>query len=170
MNARPKIFTAEVLARISEMVAQGLSRAEIASLLGCKTTSLTTVCSVKRISLRRGPRRVRAEKVKPTRPSEIDREKMSVRLSPDTMRHLQLAAYRKGVSTATLASTLLDVIANDDLYDAVLDEDRAPPWQARISIGAIKNETSTPHRHACVFDDHDRACRHCQHESADHQG
>jgi len=120
-----RIFTPENLARIPEMVEQGMSRQEIAAALGCKLNSLITTCSINRISLRRWPR-PRAEpcKVKNKRVSALPVEAapLPLRLSMDTVRALQLEAYRKGVSTATLASTLLDTIAKDGLCNAVLDE------------------------------------------------
>jgi hypothetical protein len=120
-----RIFTPENLARIPKMVEQGMSRQEIAAALGCKLNSLITTCSINRISLRRWPRQ-RAEpcKVKNKRVSalRVEAAPLPLRLSMDTVRALQLEAYRKGVSTATLASTLLDTIAKDGLCNAVLDE------------------------------------------------
>jgi hypothetical protein len=140
---KPKIFTAENLARVAELVAQGLSPVDIAVQLVCKPTSLITICSTKRISLRRpGEQRKRGPSVKtlakpyritpppPPPPSPefvppAEPSTMPVRLSDSARRALQFAAYRKGVSTATFATLLLETIAADNLYAAVLDEEAA---------------------------------------------
>src|SRR5262245_33626263 len=117
MRAR-KIFTAEAIARIPELVAQGLSPDDIAAQLGCKSTSLITICSTKRISLRRpDEQRKRGPGVKtltkssyrtPPPPSPefvppAEPPTMPLRLSDSARRGLQFAAYRKGVSTAKFA-------------------------------------------------------------------
>jgi hypothetical protein len=136
-----RIFTPENLARIPELVAQGLSPGDIAAQLGCKSTSLITICSTKRISLRRpGEQRERGSGVKtltkssyritpPSRPPPspefvppAEPPTMPLRLSDSARRGLQFAAYRKGVSTAKFATLLLETIAADNLYAAVLDE------------------------------------------------
>jgi transcriptional regulator with XRE-family HTH domain len=107
---RKKIFTDEVLAQIPELVGLGLSRAEIAERLGCKRSSLQTVCSINGISLwHRGRRRA-------------SDGPLTLALKPQTLARLQKRAEACGISETKLASRLLDLIVKEDLYDAVLDE------------------------------------------------
>jgi transcriptional regulator with XRE-family HTH domain len=107
---RKKIFTDEVLAQIPELVGQGLSRAEIAERLGCKRSSLQTVCSINGISLWHRDRR------------RVWDGPLTLALKPQTLARLQKRAEASGISEAKLASRLLDLIVKEDLYDAVLDE------------------------------------------------
>jgi hypothetical protein len=107
---RKKIFTDEALAQIPELVGQGLGRAEIAERLGCKRSSLQTVCSINGISLWHRDRR-----------RALDGP-LTLALKPQTLARLQKRAEASGISETKLASRLLDLIVKEDLYDAVLDE------------------------------------------------
>jgi hypothetical protein len=48
-----------------------------------------------------------------------------LRISPAAMARLEHAASGKGVHAVKLAASLLEIIARDDLYDAVLDREIA---------------------------------------------
>jgi hypothetical protein len=113
-NRQTKIYTDEALARIPELLEQGLNRAQIAEQLGGKVTSLQVVCSRKGISLQRRDRR--------RLPNVLPDAALTVQLKARTVSRLQQRAEAKGISETTLAARLLDLIANEDLYDAVLDE------------------------------------------------
>jgi len=112
-----RILTKAVLATIPEMVAQGNMRADdIAEKLGCNIGTLKVRCSQAKISLRPpGSRR--------GRPRTDER---TIRLSGDAMALLQRRAALSGKSETALAQELLETIARDNLYDAVLDPEPIP--------------------------------------------
>src|SRR5438876_4364151 len=105
---RRAILTPQVLAGIPALIAQGLRRGDIARQLGCKESTLQVRCSNAGISLR-------------------GRKAMELRVgSPLALSHealvgLSARAASIGCSETQLASDLLEVIARDNLYDAVLD-------------------------------------------------
>jgi transposase-like protein len=109
-----KILTKAVLATIPEMVERGGMRADdIAQKLGCNIGTLKVRCCQARISLRPpGSRR--------GRPKSDER---TVRLSSLTLALLQQRAAATGKSEVALAQELIETIARDNLYDAVLDLD-----------------------------------------------
>jgi hypothetical protein len=110
-----RILTAELLATVPALLEQGLGRAEIAEQFGCTPGTLTVKCSIAKISLRRsGPR----QRKQPTLPPV----EVPLAISSKAMERLCKRAAVKGCSETTLASNLLETIARDDLYDAVLDE------------------------------------------------
>jgi hypothetical protein len=106
--ARTAILTQEVLAGVPALVAQGLRKGDIAERLGCKESTLVVRCSIAGISLR-GPKRL---ELRPGVPLTLSRE---------TIASLSARATADGCSEAQLASDLLETIARDSLYDAVLD-------------------------------------------------
>jgi len=59
-----------------------------------------------------------------------DHETMTVQLPKQTAETFRQHATAKGVSASTLAATLLKVIAQDGLWDAVLDEEEPSPRRA----------------------------------------
>ena len=84
---------------------------------GVKPGTLTVFCSQRGISLRKGGRL-------PPRIKLPDEE--SLPLSNDALKSLREAALSMGkASTARLVSDLLEKIASDGLYKAVLDEEAA---------------------------------------------
>ena len=111
---RNRIYTDEALAQIPALLEQGLSREQIAEQIGGKVSSLQVVCSRKGISLSRRDRRRR-----PTIEPDAD---LTLQVKAQTMARLQQRAEATGTSETKLASRLLDLIAKEDLYDAVLDE------------------------------------------------
>jgi hypothetical protein len=110
-----KILTKAVLATIPEMVTRGGMRADdIAEKLGCNIGTLKVRCCQARISLRPpGSRRGRPK---------ID-ERTTLRLSSTALALLKARAAASGKTEATLAQELIETIARDNLYDAVLDAD-----------------------------------------------
>jgi transposase-like protein len=112
-----RILTKAVLATIPEMVAQGGMRADdIAEKLGCNIGTLKVRCSQAKISLRPpGSRR--------GRPRTDER---TIKMSGDALALLQRRAAESGKTEASLARELLETIARDDLYDAVLDPEPLP--------------------------------------------
>jgi hypothetical protein len=114
MTRRRAILTRQVLAGIPALVAQGLRRADIAKRLGCKEITLQVRCSNAGISLR-GRKRMEL------------RVGSRLTLSHEASVGLSARAASIGCSETRLASDLLEVIARDNLYDAVLDSARLQP-------------------------------------------
>ena len=112
-----KILTKAVLATSPEMVARGGMRADdIAEKLGCNLGTLKVRCSQAKISLRPpGSRR--------GRPRTDER---TIRVSETALTLLQRRAAASGKTEAALARELLQTIARDNLYDAVLDAEPLP--------------------------------------------
>ena len=113
---RKAILTQDKLASIPALVGEGLSNAEIAAQLGCTAGTLKVRCSKFGISLRRP-----AE----LKPPKLPKSPKSPALSERATATLRQCALARGLSSAKLASDLLEVIATDDLFDAVLDHEPA---------------------------------------------
>jgi transposase-like protein len=109
---RRRILTKAVLATIPEMVSRrGMRARDIAETLGCKISTLKVRCSQAGISLRPpGSRR--------GRPRSDER---AIRLNRAVLALLQNRAAASGKTEAALARELIETIARDNLYDAVLD-------------------------------------------------
>jgi hypothetical protein len=106
--ARQAILTREVMAGIPALIEQGLRKDDIAERLGCKASTLQVRCSIAGISLR-SPKRLELRAAVP------------LTLSRETIVSLSKRAKADGCSEAQLVSDLLETIARDGLYDAVLD-------------------------------------------------
>jgi hypothetical protein len=108
------ILTKAVLATIPEMVEQrGMRAHNIAEKLGCKISTLKVRCSQARISLRPPGSRQ-------GRPKSDER---TIRVTKAALALLQDRAAASGKTPGTLAQELIERIARDNLYDAVLDVD-----------------------------------------------
>ena len=106
-------ITDEMYARIPALLDQGMITADIAAMYGVKLGTLKVVCSKRGISLRKGGPRPR-------------RTRSTLPLSDGVLKSLSEAARAMGKdSTARLVSDLLEKIASDGLYKAVLDEEAA---------------------------------------------
>jgi len=104
------ILTKEVLAGIPAMVARGQRAPAIAEALGCKLNTLKVRCSKARISLR-PPGSIR-------RP----REQRSIKINKAALQLLKERAAASGKTESAMARELLEIIARDNLFDAVLDK------------------------------------------------
>jgi len=131
---RRSILTKEVMAGIPVLVQKGLNAEAIAARLGCTTGTLKVRCSQAQISLRT-PKEVKVLPLVPLVPlvpapkqPKPPKQKRSyafavpttLQLSRVTMSRLRQRAEATGMTEAELVTTLLEVIAQDDLYDAVL--------------------------------------------------
>ena len=123
------ILTKDVMSGIPVLLAQGMKAPAIADRLGCKLGTLKVRCSQAGISLR-VPKEVKVVPLVPLVPApKPPKQKRSyafalpttLQLSRVAMSRLRQRAEAIGVNEAKLASDLLEVIARDDLYDAVLD-------------------------------------------------
>ena len=116
------------MAGIPVLVQQGLNAEAIAARVGCKVGTLKVRCSQAGISLR-VPKEVKVVPLVPGSPDEPPPSKRSyafavpttLELSRVAMSRIRQRAEAKGVTEADLVTTLLEMIAQDDLFDAVLD-------------------------------------------------
>jgi hypothetical protein len=108
------ILTKKVIAGIPALVEAGMTRQEIAAKLGCKISTLQVRCCKEGVRLRKLPR-----------PKwRLPRTATALTLSSDAMETMAHWAASRGCSETNIASRLLEVIARDNLYDAVLDDRR----------------------------------------------
>ncbi len=123
------ILTKDVMAGIPVLVQQGLNAEAIAARLGCTVGTLKVRCSQAQISLR-VPKEVKVVPLVPApTPPKPPKQKRSyafavpttLQLSKVAMSRLRQRAEAIGMTEAELVTNLLEVIAQDDLYDAVLD-------------------------------------------------
>jgi len=104
-------------ALIPTLIAEGLSDAEIANRMGWTVGTLRARCSQLKISLRR---------------KSISRTQ--ILLPEAVVERLQQHAAMVGISPSALAAELLEVIARDGLYNAVLDRDDVAVARPNASV------------------------------------
>jgi hypothetical protein len=120
------------------MLAQGMSAAEIAKKIGCTLGTLRVKCSVSGISLRRltPPTGARKDNIP---------KRLVLSLSYKIAFHFQQQADKRGMTIANFAATLLEVIARDNLYDAVIGSDIKPNHNTpSLPAGRRHKRTSRP--------------------------
>jgi hypothetical protein len=116
------------MAGIPVLVQQGLNAEAIAARLGCTVGTLRVRCSQAQISLR-VPKKINVVPLVPASPAKPQQSKQCIafavpttlQLSRVAMSRLRQRAEATGMTEAELVTTLIEVIAQDDLYDAVLD-------------------------------------------------
>ena len=127
-------LTKHLMAGIPVLVQQGLNAEAIAARLGCTVGTLKVRCSQHQISLR-VPKEVKVVPMVPLVPASPAKPPQSKRcfafagpttpttlqLSRVAMSRLRQRAEATGMTEAELVTTLIEMIAQDDLYDAVLD-------------------------------------------------
>jgi hypothetical protein len=126
------MFTPNAIVEIQRWLGEGLSADEIAERIGCTVGTLRVRCSQLGISLRRakqscgpaqrdahGTRRVRASA---RQAGSAPRGLLILSVRRGTLDQLHTHASSKGISGSRFAATLLEKIAEDDLYAAVLDD------------------------------------------------
>src|SRR6478735_2516742 len=121
-------LTKHLMAGIPVLVQQGLNAEAIAARLGCTVGTLRVRCSQAQISLR-VPKKVNVVPLVPASPAKPQQSKQCIafavpttlQLSRVAMSRLRQRAEATGMTEAELVTTLIEVIAQDDLYDAVLD-------------------------------------------------
>ena len=111
-------ITDDMFARIPALLLEGTTKAEIAAMYGVTLSTLVVMCCRRGISLRKGgPLPKRTNLSLPDEP---------LPLSDSVLNSLRETARVMGKdSTARLVSDLLERIASDGLYRAVLDEEAA---------------------------------------------
>jgi hypothetical protein len=120
---RPTVFTPSAIVEIRGWVDEGLIAAEIAERIGCSLGTLRVRCSQLHIPLRR-PRSI-AQSIKQKilrQKTNCEHTELTLSLPNVTIDRLRQHAALRGTSEIGLAATLLEAVAQDSLYDAVLDE------------------------------------------------
>ena len=121
-------LTKHLMAGIPVLVQQGLNAEAIAARLGCTVGTLRVRCSQAQISLR-VPKKVNVVPLVPASPAKPPQSRQclafavptTLQLSRVAMSRLRQRAEATGMTEAELVTTLIEMIAQDDLYDAVLD-------------------------------------------------
>ena len=117
------------MAGIPVLVQQGLNAEAIAARLGCTVGTLKVRCSQAQISLR-VPKEVKVVPLvpapQPPKPPQSKRcfafaVPTTLQLSKVAMSRLRQRADATGMTEDALVTNLVEVIAQDDLFDAVLD-------------------------------------------------
>lgn len=131
MQSRTK-FTPTTIIQIQRWLGEGLSADGIAERIGCTVGTLRVRCSQLGISLRCrkqscDPAKNDANGTRRVRPStkhvrSYPRAQLILSVSRGTLDQLRTYASSKGVSGSRVAALLLEKIAEDDLYEAVLDD------------------------------------------------
>ena len=117
---RRGILTMDVMAGIPALVAQGLRAEAIAARLGCTPGTLKVRCSQAQISLR-VPKEVKVVPLVPAVTPPKQMRSYVFALSRIALSRLRQRAGATGMAEAALVRNLIEVIAQDDLFDAVLD-------------------------------------------------
>ena len=118
-------FTPPTILQIRGWVDQGIAPSEIALKLGCTLGTLRVRCSQFGISLRRPCLNTRVDGVRPANSPPMvpdPPDQLTVLVPRATLQHLRTQATAKGVSDSEFAAALLEKIAEDDLFAAVLDD------------------------------------------------
>jgi hypothetical protein len=123
--AKPSMFTGAVTDNIARWVRDGASAADIAERIGCTVGSLRVRCSQLGISLRHPDRRARRQ------------VSLQVTLNQGIMDQFRRSARSRGLPSAALAKAIFEIIIQDNLYDAILD-DRRDFGLPRISAASKK--------------------------------
>ena len=125
-------LTKHLMAGIPALVQQGLNAEAIAARLGCTVGTLKVRCSQAQISLR-VPKEVKVVPLvplvpapQPPKPPQSKRcfafaVPTTLQLSKVAMSRLRQRADATGMTEDALVTNLVEVIAQDDLFDAVLD-------------------------------------------------
>jgi len=112
-----KALTQDKYDSVPALLTQGMDRIAIAELFGVTPSTLQVQCSRKGISLRRGgPRQPRRS---------LSLTEAALDLSKPALVALREKARSMGIDEVQLASNLLEIIATEDLYRAVLDLEAA---------------------------------------------
>jgi hypothetical protein len=130
--ARRRTFTDLVVRRIPRLVDEGLSAAEIAEIIGCTVGTLRVRCSQFGLSLRRkSPDRPTKSQLARKEPvparsrlssvAEGEKSELTVVISKGAAQRLKEQASLQRMSYQALATCILEIVARDRLYDAVLD-------------------------------------------------
>lgn len=132
MARKNQILTRDILATIPALIESGKNRYDIANMLGCTPGTLAVKCSIAKISLdsRTGRGRLFGNL----------RVLKMLRLSKQTFLDLQSQAEARGITTKQLIYDILEIIATDDLYLAVLGEIQAEKGERGRSVPSIEIE------------------------------
>jgi hypothetical protein len=126
-NMRKRLLTDEVVSQIPHwMREEGLGLTEIAARIGCTVGTLRAVCSRSRISLKRPskPHTRRNRGLSFSHGTPPGSAELRLKLPSQVRGCLKARAALFGMSELELAAGLLKIIARDDLYRAILGDNR----------------------------------------------
>jgi hypothetical protein len=121
---RKKLLTEDVLAQIPRWrKVEGLGPDEIAARIGCTVGTLRVVCCHRGISLKR-PRATAGNGEPPAThtSTRLDSIQLGLKLPRKIRSRLRARAAQYRLSELELATVLLQTVARDDLYRAILDD------------------------------------------------
>jgi hypothetical protein len=131
MQSRTK-FTPTAIIQIQRWLGEGLSADEIAERIGCTVGTLRVRCSQLGISLRCRKQRcspaqndlngTRHGRASTNGVGSDPRGRLILSVRRGTLDQLRTYASSKGISGPRFAASLLEKIAEDELYEAVLDD------------------------------------------------
>jgi hypothetical protein len=136
---RPTIFTWALARKIGPWIQDGASPADIAQRIGCTVGTLRVRCSQLGISLKpRDSQSLRRNQASSARAHITGPSTgcFQVTLNQPFMDSFEDSARARGLSSAALAQTLLEVIIEDGLYEAVLDE--GSPAHQRVTGSILR--------------------------------
>ena len=115
-------FAADPRSQIRRLIDEGLTPSEIAKTIGCTLGTLRVQCSKLGISLRVNRSHDRAAlRIRDSQKTHQHRKPVTVSLPANAVDAMKRRAAADGLSVSELAAILLQVIAEEDLYSAVLD-------------------------------------------------
>src|SRR3974390_1295660 len=121
-----KILSEEHFAAIPGLIQSGFNKHQIAERFGCKVGTLTVKCCQRKISLRTPDKLGSKVRGKSGR---------NVHLKAEIIKLYETEAADRGVSPKLMVQQLLEIIAKDNLFNAVLDEpDQSRRGQAHDSL------------------------------------
>jgi len=109
-----KILSEEHFAAIPRLIQSGLNKRQIAAQLGCKASTLQVRCSQRKISLRTIDGRAGNK--------AGNKNGRNLRVNAEIIQLYEREAAERGISTRVIVQRLLEIIAKDNLFNAVLDE------------------------------------------------
>ncbi len=117
-------FCDETFALIRRLVSEGVTSAEIAARIGTTPGSLRVTCCRRGIPLRH----------RRASPEQHARQHVWVRVPIEIRETFEAAAKRRGYTREQFISAILMTIAQDNLFEAVLDENPARGAEGRMRV------------------------------------
>jgi len=127
-----KIFTHANVIKIKALAANGLGSIQIAHAIGSTPASVRNRCS--RMKIKLGGKKGSARGAEPCIISNVSEASFIV---------LHRHAKQRQISVQILAALLLETIAEDDLFDAVLDDASYKPTSSQPHMASKLVECST---------------------------
>jgi hypothetical protein len=123
MTAHVRVFTPQKVALMQQMAGAGCSAREIAEAIGSTPSSVRVVCSRQKIQLKAGRRPASGHVAQLAAHVGLVPEQIVIAyMSAPVYVEFNRKAAELAIPASILASMLLNMIASNDLYKAVLDD------------------------------------------------